>query len=99
MPLNADIKKLKEIVAEIDMLKIMVESASASPMMKHKGTIASLCIPNKLYLLWEKRKTLQRKLGSRELKLVEMASSCVKGKVLTLKADVDSVKSRLSTES
>jgi len=43
--LDADIKKLKEIDAEIDTLKITVESAIASPhysMMKHKGPIQTV---------------------------------------------------------
>jgi len=41
--------------------------------MKHKGPISSLRIPNKLYLLWDRRNKLQRKLGASVLKYTVMA--------------------------
>jgi len=48
------IKKRKEINTEMEKLKITVERPSKNPhynSMKHKGPIASLSIPNKLYML------------------------------------------------
>lgn len=99
---DAQKKQLKEIDAQIELLKITVESASVNPhytSMRHKGTAASLCIPNKLYLLWDRRNKLQAKLGASVLKLSAMANDSIKGKILTLDTDEDSVETRLATES
>jgi len=95
-------KKCKDIDAEMEKFKITVERPSENPhysSMKHKGPIASLSIPNKLYMFWDKRNKLQRKMGASVLKYTVMANSRIKGKILSLKTDEDSVETRLVTES
>lgn len=86
-------KQLKDINDQLKDLKVIVENPSENPRFDKKP-IADLVIPNKLFLLWDRKTTLQRKLGACVSKHYDMAQSCIQGKKLILEKSA-SVEKRL----
>ena len=64
MPAKLTLKQqLKELNQEIQGLKIAVQNPSDHGKKEQAGLAANLVIPNKLYLLWDRKISLQKKLG------------------------------------
>ena len=73
--------KLKAVDEEIRQLYITVEDPCSSTHfseMRKKKPVASLIVPNKRYLLWDRRVGLQKDLGVSVSKHSEMANSRIK---------------------
>ena len=98
---NEDLQKqlkqqLKAIDDQLQELKISVSNPTDKSCFTRKP-IADIVIPNKLFLLWDRKTALQRKLGASVSKHCNLAQSCI-GKDLTLKVS-ESVEKRLKKES
>ena len=90
-------KQLEQQLKAInDQLKISVSNPTDKPFFTRKPT-ADIVIPNKLFLLWDRKTTLQRKLGASVSKHCNLAQSCI-GKDLTLTVS-ELVEKRLKKES
>ena len=87
-------QQLKDIDNQLQELKIPVSNPTDNPRFDRKP-IANIIIPNKLFLLWDRKTTLQRRLGASVSKHYDLAQSCI-GKNLTLTALVEK---RLKKES
>lgn len=91
-----------EVEKELEESIITVTDASSSPLYLQKTIqkaqpVASLVIPNKMYLLWDRKISLQRKMGIGSSKRLELANERIGG---TIKAKlVSSVETRLEKES
>lgn len=89
-------QQLKGIDDQLKELKITVTNPSDNPHSSRKP-IANAIIPNKLFLLWDKKTALQRKLRASVSKHYDLAQSCI-GKHLILEK-TDSMEKRLKKES
>ena len=92
----------EELDKELQETIITVTSANSSHVCArnseiHDQPIASLVIPNKLYLLWNKKKDLQRKLGITVSAQLQLCNDSIGGEK-RLK-DIVSVKERLRKQS
>lgn len=76
-------KQLKDIDDQLKELKVTVKNPSENSRFDRKP-IVDLVIPNKLFLLWDRKTTLQKKLGACVSKHYDMAQSCIQGKKLIL---------------
>ena len=91
-----------EVEKELQESIITVADASSSPLymqdpIQKAQPVASLVIPNKMYLLWDRKISLQKKLGINSSKRLELANERIGG---TLKVKlISSVKTRLEKES
>ena len=95
MDLQKQLKQqLKDIDDQLQELNIPVSSSTDNPRFNRKP-IANIDIPSKLFLLWDRKITLQRRLGASVSKHCDLAQSCM-GKNLTL---TDLVEKRLKKES
>ena len=102
MTAEKDRKLYEELEKELQEAIIAVTSANTSHVYaRNSGTrdqpIASLVIPNKLYLLWDKKKDLQRKLGITVSEQLRLCNDSIGGEK-KLK-DIVSVKERLRKQS
>ena len=94
-------KIYEEVEDELKHMPITVAQASSNPV-HHRGSIlksqpiASLVIPNKLYLLWDKKVTLQKKLGISVSRHLDLINNSIAG---TIQAKGISVETRLRKES
>ena len=71
--------QLKDIDNQLQELKIPVSNPTDNPCFDRKP-IANIGIPNKLFLLWDRKTTLQRRLGASVSKYYDLAQSCI-GKI------------------
>ena len=96
-------RQLKEVDEEIKQLHITVEDPSSSTHYKEKkdqDPVASLVIPNRLYLLWERRVCLQKNLGVSVSKHSDMANSHIeRTHNVTIRSSATTVEKRLVTAS
>ena len=103
MTAEKDRKSYEQLEKELQDAIITVTSANTSHVYaRSSGTrdqqpIASLVIPNKLYLLWDKKKDLQRKLGIAVSEQLRLCNDSIGGEK-KLK-DIVSVKERLRKQS
>ena len=89
-------QQLKAINDQLQELKISVSNPTDKPFFTRKPT-ADIVITNKLFLLWDRKTTLQRKLGASVSKHCNLAQCCI-GKDLTLTVS-ELVEKRLKKES
>ena len=96
-------RQLKEVDEEIKQLHITVEDPSSSTHYKEKkdqDPVASLVIPNRLYLLWDRRVCLQKNLGVSVSKHSDMANSRIeRTHNVTIRSSATTVEKRLVTAS
>ena len=102
IPPKSNKKLYEELENELEETAITVASASTSHVCNRKSTtharpIASLVIPNKLYLLWNRKADLQEKLGIAKSELLGLCNDRIAGDI-RLK-DTLSVKERLRKQS
>lgn len=96
-----DKKAYNELQKEIEEVVVAIETASNSHLsnktfLSHNRAVASLVIPNKLYLLWDKKITLQKKLGISVSRHLELVNERIAG---TIQANSTAVETRLLKES
>ena len=95
-PLKHLKQQLKDIDGQLQELKITVSNPSDNPRFDRKP-MANVIIPNKLFILWDKKTTLQRRLSASVSKHYDLGQSCI-GKDLTLEKTA-LVEKRLNKES
>lgn len=100
---QAQAKKIyNELEKELREHVITLTSADRSPLhtqrrIQELQPVASLVIPNKLYLLWDRKISLQNKMGMSVSKRLELANDRIGG---TIKAKaISTVEKRLEKES
>jgi len=101
-PLKQLKAQLKAVNEEIQGLVIEVEDPSTHPSYSARPdeTVASLRIPNKLFLLWDKKISLQRKIGATVSSLLDMANARIKDyTAVVIKSSAESFAARLDTNS
>ena len=69
-------QQLKDIDGQLQELKITVSNPSDNPRFD-RNSIANTIIPIKLFLLWDKKTTLQRRLSANVSKHYDLAQSCL----------------------
>lgn len=76
-------QQLKDIDNQLLELKITVKDPPGSPH-SDREPIGTLVIPNKLFLLWDRKTALQRKLSASVSKHYDLAQSCLQGREIIL---------------
>ena len=92
-------KDLTTTNKELKETKITLESPMTNAnysKMKEKNPVKSLVIPNKLFLLWKRRRTVEGKLGQKLSEYAEMVNESLHG--TTLNASVATLRKKLETE-
>ena len=91
--------ELEQLNKEIDVLKAVVCKASTHPRygaMKAKNPIAALEIPNRLFLLWEEKRSIQGQFCTSVSKHSELINCSIEGGKLH---EVSSLEKRLQKQS
>ena len=94
--LNLVNNKLKEQKILIDTSDNSASSGTLTKQQKENHSF-SLNIPNELYILWEKKIYLQKKLGTDPSSLTEMVNDLIEGQLYIRAPDVEERLQRKST--
>ena len=101
--MSDSLKKLKAVNVEIQRLEIEVVDPSTNP---HCGAraneaVASLIVPNKLFLLWDSKIELQKRIGATISKLSDMLNCRIKAgyNAVVIKSSGESFEKRLIANS